>query len=91
MAVSLAHAGAPTLAAPSTPAVVGQLATFPLAGAGKGGLYVDGCAPVELEHQEGDRWVPEPIAACPSPTPAMEVSGALAVSAVVPRAGTWRA
>lgn len=91
MAVSLARAGGPTLAAPSAPPVVGQLATFPLTGAGKAGLYVDGCAPVELEHQEGDRWVAEPVASCPAPTPAMELSGSLAVSAVIPRAGTWRA
>ena len=56
-----------------------------------GGVWVDGCAPVEMEHREADTWVALPSTVCGGTTPASRVQTELTIAVPPPPAGEYRA
>jgi len=56
-----------------------------------GTVLIDGCAPVEYERMDGERWVPVPAPACDAARVATVVDKALTVAAPAPAPGTYRA
>ena len=86
-----AWAAEPTLDAPTEPVAKGATLALTFRETMPGNVLVDGCAAVELERQDGERWVAEPVPACTTPTPALEIKSELTLSTVAPSPGTWRA
>lgn len=86
-----AWAAEPTLDAPAEPVAKGATLALTFRETMPGNVLVDGCAAVELERQDGERWVAEPVPACTTPTPALEIKSELTLSTVAPSPGTWRA
>lgn len=88
---SPARAADPTVEAPTAPSPLGAPVTLTFKEPLAGNVHVDGCAAVELEHKEGDKWLPAPLAVCTEPVSALEIKGEIALSVRVESPGTWRA
>ena len=84
-----AVAGEATLAGPTEPVAPGDFLglSFVLEGIS----WLDGCAPIELERQEGAEWVAQARKPCPASVAATQAEGALAFSVPAPPVGTYRA
>lgn len=89
--VFAASAAEPKLVAPTAPVIAGELVPVRIVAVLSGGVSVDGCAPIELERREGERWTPLPNPACPVPLPATAVPIELTVSIPPPEPGEYRA
>lgn len=91
-----ALAADPVLTLPGSALVPGASTTVRLIpSVGKGGavtpLFVDGCAPVELERLVEDRWVRVPPAPCTTTRNATRAEGPLSLDVTVPEPGRYRA
>ncbi len=84
-----ALAGEAALVGPTAPVAPGDPVSFTYTL--EGVSWLDGCAPVELEHQEGDRWVAVARKTCSASLVATQVEGALVLSVPSPPVGTYRA
>ena len=54
-------------------------------------VYIDGCAPIELERKVGEQWELVASKVCPRAAPATRVDGALTLTAPSVRDGEYRA
>jgi hypothetical protein len=88
LVVAAATAAEAVLAAPAQPVAPGEPVSFTFALDGVS--WLDGCAPVELERQEGAKWVALARTPCPAGPAATRVEGALVVSVPPPPVGTYR-
>jgi hypothetical protein len=88
-AAGVGLAGEATLAAPTSPVAPGEPVSFTFVLDGES--WLDGCAPVELERQEGARWVALPRTPCSTTPVATRVDGSLVLTIPPPGAGVYRA
>lgn len=84
-----AVAGEATLTGPTEPVAPAESVSFSFVLDGLS--WLDGCAPIELERQEGVDWVAQARKPCPASVAATQVDGALAFSVPAPPVGTYRA
>lgn len=57
----------------------------------EGPVFIDGCAPVEVERKNGAAWLPGPGKTCDAPVPATAVDGTVTFSVAAPSVGAYRA
>ena len=86
-----AKSTAPSVHGPELASEAGQAVPVRIVAGMRGGIWVDGCAPVEMERREGDTWMPLPSVVCAAPTPAHLVETELTVAVSPPSAGEYRA
>jgi hypothetical protein len=85
-----AHAE-PRLTGPAAPLAAGAALTLTLT-ADRKPVFVDGCAAVDLERREGERWVPvEPTIACDGSAVARAIPKEQTFSLATPGVGEFRA
>jgi hypothetical protein len=79
----------PKLIAPSQPSPPTEAVVLTISAPGL--MYVDGCAPIELEKHAGEAWEVVASAICESSRPATRVDRSLTVSLPAQPAGEYRA
>ncbi len=87
-AAAASQTGPVQIEVPATPPEEGQAIAFGVHETVDGPVFIDGCAPLEIERKTGGKWLTTAVKVCDSQVPATQLDGDLAFSIPGPASGS---